>query len=70
MDINKTVKIIIWVILTIIFSSVGFNMLSAPNTIENIMGIIIILAIVIITIKTKFLTTLTIKKSKNREKNI
>lgn len=69
MDINKIVKIIIWVILIIIFSNIGFTMISAPNTIENIMGIIIILAIVIITIK-KFLTTLTIKKSKNHEKNI
>lgn len=70
MDINKIVKIIIWIILIIIFSNVGFTMLSAPNTIENIIGIVIILAIVIITVKTNFLTTLTIKKSKNHEKNI
>ena len=70
MDINKIVKIIICIILIIIFSNIGFTMISAPNTIENIIGIIIILALVIITVKTKFLTTLTNKKSKNHEKNI
>lgn len=70
MDINKIIKIIIWIILIIIFSNIGFTMISAPNTIENIIGIIIILAIVIITVKTNFLTTLTNKKSKNHEKNI
>ena len=62
MDINKIIKIIIWIILIIIFSNIGFTMISAPNTIENIIGIIIILAIVIITVKTNFLTTLTNKK--------
>lgn len=62
MDINKIIKIIIWIILIIVFSNIGFTMISAPNTIENIIGIIIILAIIIVTIKTNFLTTLTIKK--------
>jgi hypothetical protein len=70
MGINKIIKIIIWILLIIIFSNVGFNMISAPNTIENIIGIVIILAIIIITVETNFLTTLTIKKSKNHEKDI
>lgn len=54
MNINKLIKIIIWVIIIIIFSSIGFTMISAPNTMENIIGSIILLAIVIITIKTIF----------------
>jgi hypothetical protein len=70
MDTNKIIKIIIWILLIIIFSNVGFNMISAPNTIENIIGIVIIFAIIIITVETNFLTTLTIKKNKNHEKNI
>ena len=54
MNINKIIKIIIWVIIIIIFSSIVFTMISAPNTMENIIGSIILLAIVIITIKTIF----------------
>lgn len=54
MNVNKIIKIIIFIIIIIVFSSIGFTMISAPNTMENVIGSIILLAIVIITIKTIF----------------
>lgn len=38
---SNFIKVSVWFILFIVVSSVGFSMLNAANTIENIIGFII-----------------------------
>lgn len=45
-------KLVVWVILFIILLNVGFSMITMPNTIGNVIGFFIVIAIVVITIKT------------------
>ena len=42
--------------------TLGLNMVSEPNTIENVIGFFIIVAIVLISIETKCLTLINFKK--------
>ena len=48
--------------LFIVVSSVGFSMLNAANTIENIIGFIIMVYTIAVTINTRFLTTIEFKR--------
>lgn len=56
------IKIAIWFILFMALLTLGLNMVSEPNTIENVIGFFIIVAIVLISIKTKCLTLINFKK--------
>lgn len=56
------IKVAVWFILFLALLGVGFEMVSKPNTIENIIGFFIIVTIIIISIKTKCLTTIKFKK--------
>lgn len=56
------VKVVLWFILFIALLSVGLEMVSNPNTMENVIGFFIVVAIVIISIKTKYLTTIKFKR--------
>lgn len=56
------IKLAVWLILFICLLSVGLNLVSAPNTAANILGIAVILANLILTIKTKCLTTINFRK--------
>lgn len=56
------IKIAIWFILFMALLTLGFNMVSEPNTIENVIGFFIIVAIVLISIETKCLTLINFKK--------
>ena len=56
------IKVVVWFILFLALLGVGFEMVSKPNTIENIIGFFIIVTIIIISIKTKCLTTIKFKK--------
>ena len=56
------IKIAIWFILFMALLTLGFNMVSKPNTIENVIGFFIIVAIVLISIETKCLTLINFKK--------
>lgn len=56
------IKIAIWFILFIALLTLGLNMVSEPNTIENVIGFFIIVAIVLISIKTKCLTLINFKE--------
>ena len=51
-------KLVVWVILFIILLNAGFNMMTIPNTIGNVIGFLIVVATVVISIKTKCLTTI------------
>lgn len=66
MKIGTAVRVALWFILFLALLSVGFEMVSNPSTIENVIGFFIVIAIVVITIKTKCLTT--IKSKRKHEK--
>lgn len=42
---TKLVKIVLWLLISIAVLNIGFNMVSAPDTIQNIAGFIIIVSI-------------------------
>lgn len=56
------IKIAIWFILFMALLTLGLNMVSEPNTIENVIGFFIIVAIVLISIETKCLILINFKK--------
>lgn len=62
MKTSTIVKLVIWFVLFIALLNVGLEMITVPNTIENVIGLFIVVFIVIITIKTKCLTNLNFKK--------
>lgn len=57
------IKLSIWFVLFIVLLNVGLSMISASNTIENIVGFFIIIAVVIVSIKAKCLTLIKFKKN-------
>lgn len=59
---TKLVKIVLWLLISIAVLNIGFNMVSAPDTIQNIAGFIIIVSIWVITLETKCLTNLEFKR--------
>lgn len=56
------IKVAVWFILFLALLGVGFEMVSKPSTIENIIGFFIIVTIIIISIKTKCLTLIKLKR--------
>ena len=59
---SNFIKVSVWFILFIVVSSVGFSMLNVANTIENIIGFIIMVYTIAVTINTRFLTTIKFKR--------
>lgn len=62
MKTNIIIKVAIWLVIAVSLFNSGLQMVSAPSTVENLIGFFIVVIIVIITIKTKFLTTLNFKR--------
>ena len=56
------IKVAVWFILFLALLGIGFEMVSKPNTIENIIGFFIIVTMIIISIKTKCLTLIKLKR--------
>ena len=56
------VKVAIWYVIFIILINLGLEMISAPNTIENMIGFFMIVAILYLSIKTKCLTTIKLER--------
>ena len=56
------VKVAIWYVIFIILITLGLEMISAPNTIENVIGFFMIVAILYLSIKTKCLTTIKLER--------
>ena len=56
------VKVAIWYVIFIILINLGLEMISAPNTIENVIGFFMIVAILYLSIKTKCLTTIKLER--------
>lgn len=56
------VKIAVWFVTFIILITLGLGMISAPNTIENVIGFFMVVTIIYLSIKTKCLTTIKLKR--------
>lgn len=56
------IRLCIWGVLFLLLSTTFLSMISAPNTIENIVGFFLLVLLFIITIKTKCLTNLNFKR--------
>ena len=56
------VKVAIWYVIFIILITLGLEMISAPNTIENVIGFFMIVATLYLSIKTKCLTTIKLER--------
>lgn len=63
---NVLLKLAIWFLLFMCSLDLGLNMISKPNTIENVIGFFIVLIAVIISIKTKCLTKIKLRKHEKR----
>ena len=56
------VKVAVWFVIFIILITLGLEMISVPNTIENVIGFFMIVAILYLSIKTKCLTTIKLER--------
>ena len=56
------VKVAIWYVIFIILITLGLEMISVPNTIENVIGFFMIVATLYLSIKTKCLTTIKLER--------
>ena len=56
------VKVAVWFVVFIILITLGLEMISVPNTIENVIGFFMIVAILYLSIKTKCLTTIKLER--------
>lgn len=54
-------KVAVWFVIFIILLTLGLEMISAPNTIENVIGFFMVVAISYLSVKTKCLTAIKLK---------
>ena len=54
--------LVVWVTLFTILLIVGCSMITMPNTIGNVIGFLLVVAIVVISIKTKCLTSIKLQR--------
>lgn len=59
-------KLAIWFVLFMCVLDLGLDMISKPNTIENVIGFFIVIIAVIISIKTNCLTKIELRKHEKR----
>ena len=58
MKTSTVAKVVLWFILFLALLGAGFEMVSKPSTIENVIGFFVVVAIIVISIKTKCLITI------------
>lgn len=56
------IKLAVWFVLFMYALNAGLEMITNPNTIENVIGIFIVVSAVVISIKTKCLTQIELRK--------
>ena len=56
------VKVAVWFVIFIVLLTLGLEMISAPNTIENVIGFFMIVTVLYLSIKTKCLTTIKLER--------
>lgn len=59
---SKFIKIAIWFILFMAGLSIGLSMISAANTVGNLLGCVVLGLIVAISVETKCLTAIKLRK--------
>ena len=57
-----TVKVAVWFVIFIILITLGLEMISVPNTIENVIGFFMIVTVLYLSIRTKCLTTIKLER--------
>ena len=60
------VKVAIWYVIFIILITLGLEMISAPNTIENVIGFFIVVATLYLSIRTKCLTAIKLERKNEK----
>lgn len=55
-------KFVAWFVIFIILITLGLEMISAPDTIENVIGFFMVVAISYLSVKTKCLTAIKLKR--------
>ena len=56
------VKVAIWYVIFIILINSGLKMISAPNTIENVIGFFMVVTVLYLSIRTKCLTAIKLER--------
>ena len=56
------VKVAVWFVVFIILITLGLEMISAPNTIENVIGFLMVVIVLYLSIRTKCLTTIKLER--------
>lgn len=62
MKTSTVAKVVLWFILFLALLGVGFEMVSKPSTIENVIGFFVVVVIIVISIKTKCLTSIKLQR--------
>lgn len=56
------VKVAVWFVIFIVLLTLGLEMISAPDTIENVIGFFMVVAILYLSIITKCLTAIKLER--------
>ena len=56
------VKVAVWFVIFIILITLGLEMISVPNTIENVIGFFMVVAILYLSVRTKCLTAIKLER--------
>lgn len=55
-------KVAVWFVIFIVLLASGLEMISAPNTIENVIGFFMVVAILYLSVRTKCLTAIKLER--------
>lgn len=61
---KKVIKITLWIIFFMLMLSFGFDMINMSSTIANILGFVLIIASVVLSIKTQCFTSIKLSNNK------
>ena len=59
---EAVVKVAVWFVIFIILINLGLEMISVPNTIENVIGFFMVVTVLYLSIRTKCLTIIKFNK--------
>lgn len=59
----KAIKVAMWFIMLMAVLTMGFRMISAPDTMVNIIGVLFLISFIALSVSTKCLTTITFKRN-------
>lgn len=60
------VKVAVWFVIFIILITLGLEMISAPNTIENVIGFFVVVATLHLSVKTECLTLIKLERKNEK----